>query len=97
MFFNNRPDIESNVRKRYHIDTNSKIALFAPTFRRGMKSQSFGLDFLKLSNALTKRFGGSWVILFRNHNFVKGKQCFPNTIDVSMYDDMQDCYMFLTY
>lgn len=90
VFFNNRPDIESNVRKRYHIDTNSKIALFAPTFRRGMKSQSFGLDFLKLSNALTKRFGGNWVILFRNHNFVKGKQCFPNTIDVSMYDDMQE-------
>ncbi|GAA6292038.1 hypothetical protein F220043C3_04720 [Enterocloster asparagiformis] len=90
LFFVKRPDIEDKIRNRFMIDANIKIVLFAPTFRRGMKSQTFDLDFLALINTLKKRFGGEWVIFFRNHNFIKGKQCFPDSIDVSAYDDMQE-------
>lgn len=91
LFFQERPDIKTKIRSMYGIDANKKIVLFAPTFRRGMKSNTYGLDFDKVLTSLSERFGGEWVILFRNHYFVKSKQSyFQKCIDVSAYDDMQE-------
>ncbi|MBR4887534.1 MAG: CDP-glycerol glycerophosphotransferase family protein [Clostridia bacterium] len=90
VLFGEHPEICAKVRKFYHLDDKVKLAMFAPTFRRGMKSDTFGMDFDVVRNALSKRFGGEWVILFRNHNFVKGKQSYGGAVDVSGYHDMQE-------
>jgi CDP-glycerol glycerophosphotransferase len=55
-----------------------------------MKSSTFGMDFKKICDAFSKRFGGKWILLFRNHNFVKAKNKFAGAIDVSGYHDMQE-------
>ena len=55
-----------------------------------MKSSTFGMDFEKVCEAFSKRFGGEWVMLFRNHNFVKAKGTYAGVIDVSAYHDMQE-------
>lgn len=90
VFFQDQDAICKKVRNHYNIDAAVHLAMFAPTFRRGMKSDTFGMDFDMVRNALSQRFGGEWVILFRNHNFVKGKQKYGGAIDVSAYHDMQE-------
>ena len=90
VFFENQEEICRKVRKHYNIGENKRMAIFAPTFRRGMKADTFGMDFELVCNALQEKFGGEWVILFRNHNFVKGKQTFSGIVDVSGYHDMQE-------
>ena len=91
VFFEKHPEISNKIRHHYGIDSETKILLYAPTFRRGWKANTYGLDFSLLLNALHQRFGGQWVIFFRNHNFIKSKQSYyQNAIDVSGYDDMQE-------
>lgn len=89
-FFADQEATVRKVREYYGLDEDKRLAIFAPTFRRGMKSDTFGMDFEQVRAALSRRFGGEWVILFRNHNFVKGKQKFGGAIDVSAYHDMQE-------
>ena len=89
-FFADQTATVRKVREYYGIAGDKRLAIFAPTFRRGMKSDTFGMDFDAVTTALSNRFGGEWVILFRNHNFVKGKQKFGGAIDVSAYHDMQE-------
>lgn len=91
IFFEIHNELNEKIRKDFGIKDSDKIVLFAPTFRRGMKSNTYGMDFEVLRNVLHGKFGGNWVILFRNHNFVKGKQNYYNgAIDVSGYNDMQE-------
>jgi CDP-glycerol glycerophosphotransferase len=52
------------------------------------------MDFKKICDAFSKRFGGKWVLLFRNHNFVKAKNTYAGAIDVSAYHDMQELMYF---
>ncbi len=94
LFFENRPDIIEKVRNYYGIEEGVKAVLFAPTFRVGMKSSTFGMDFKKICDAFSERFGGKWVLLFRNHNFVKAKNTYAGAIDVSGYHDMQELMYF---
>jgi len=89
-FFEDYEKVTAKVRKHYNIEPDKRLAMFAPTFRRGMKSDTYGMDFDMVRAALKERFGGDWVILFRNHNFVKGKQKYPGAVDVSGYHDMQE-------
>ena len=90
VFFGDQTQIVEKIRNYYDLDKDVRMAIFAPTFRRGMKSNTFGMDFDMVRSALSKRFGGKWVILFRNHNLVKGKQKFSGAVDVSAYHDMQE-------
>ena len=94
LFFEDRPDIMEKVRTFYGIEKDVKTVLFAPTFRVGMKSSTFGMDFKKICDAFSERFGGKWVLLFRNHNFVKAKNTYAGAIDVSAYHDMQELMYF---
>lgn len=90
VFFEDPTAVDKKVREFYGIDSDKHLAIFAPTFRRGMKSDTYGMDFYLVRQALEKRFGGEWIILFRNHNFVKSKQKYTGAIDVSAYHDMQE-------
>jgi len=90
VFFADNQMIVEKVKKHYNIDSNKKLVLFAPTFRRGMKLDTFGMNFEETCKALSERFGGEWILLFRNHNFVKVKKKHRGSIDVSDYHDMQE-------
>ena len=90
IFFTEQMPTREKILRFYNISPDIHLVMFAPTFRRGMKSDTFGMDFELVCNALSERFGGKWVMLFRNHNFVKGKQKYDGAIDVSAYHDMQE-------
>lgn len=90
IFFAEHPEIREKICSHYGIDPDTKMVIFAPTFRVGMKSSTFDMDFEKVCDAFSQRFGGKWVVLFRNHSFVKVKGTYAGAIDVSSYHDMQE-------
>lgn len=72
---------------------NKNILLYAPTFRGDYEQESSILDEISIRNALTLKFGGEWVILYRLHPMAAAQRMFDKkeaTIDVSSYPDMQD-------
>ena len=89
IFFTDYSEVVKKVRKECGVPDGKKIALYAPTFRRGFKIGDMLFDFRRFKAALSKRFGGEWVVLYRGHYFVKNN---PKTdsIDVSRYEDMQE-------
>ena len=78
---------KERVKKLYGVE--QKIVLFAPTFRNSYVSETHSLDFLALKTALSKRFGGEWIVFYRKHYFSKGNTE-GDFIDCSDYADMQE-------
>ena len=78
------------VRETYGLN-DEKILIYAPTFRNGFVSDTHGLDFAAVRNAMKTRFGGEWVIFYRGHGFVEGEVTVEERVtDVTGYADMQE-------
>ena len=84
------------IRKFYDIPADNKIILYAPTYRKGKRSEptDYNLDVAGIVEAAKERFGGEWSILYRMHYFIQ-KRLPEDTmgqqiIDVTDYGDMQD-------
>ena len=91
LFFEEQAGIVVQVRKRLGISSENRVVLYAPTFRKELTSRSDTVDFKRLSSALNGRFGGKWIVLFRDHCFIEEKgRCQPYITDVSEYPDMQE-------
>lgn len=104
IFINRREEIYQYIRERYHMPQDSKIALFAPTFRGGSQkgnrqvfTDESTIDFNRLVNALERKFGGTWFVFLRLHPQLAAQFAqFPltngaaNMIDVSQADDMNE-------
>lgn len=96
-------ELKSKVVKKCNIDYNSKILLYAPTFRKSYVKNPYDIDFVKLKKILEKN-GEKWEILVRLHPNVKCiKEKMKNLkscIDVTNYDDIQElilaCDMLIT-
>lgn len=86
-----RKEKAASIKKKIGIDDSSKILLYAPTYRRGDHSPVRYFQFDSLRKHLSKRFGGEWIILIRQHYFVKSESVLgANVKDVSNYEDMQE-------
>lgn len=86
----------SEIKKKILGDCQSKIVLYAPTFRKDKNTACYKLDFSKLKESLHSTFGGEWQILTRLHPHLINCQLFNNTdgiIDVTHYDDIQELLM----
>lgn len=57
----------AKVRKHYQLKENTKIALYAPTFRNENSLEQYDIDFENFLKALRLKFGGDWVIILRLH------------------------------
>ncbi|MCD7825914.1 MAG: CDP-glycerol glycerophosphotransferase family protein [Clostridiaceae bacterium] len=82
--------VKELVYKYYKIDSTVKLLLYAPTFRDSLNTDLYNLDFNRICNALSKRFGGQWVVMVRMHQLISAKTEQENVINASMYPDMQD-------
>lgn len=85
---------KSFIYEKYKIPEGKKLCLYGPTFRDDGDLSPYKLDYDRLCEALSKRFGGEWIILTRFHNATKKKlkdYVFPkNVINVSGYPDIQE-------
>lgn len=91
-----RPHAEQirRVRDFYQIPAETRLLLFAPTFRGSTKhaeKEEQSLAIQACLSALSHRFGGSWRALYRAHYFTSTSVPTTDTvINVSGYPDMQE-------
>lgn len=87
--------INKKIKKMYNIDLDEKIFLYAPTFREKNENGSFvELDYNKIKDMLSKKFGGKWKVVVRFHEKERNKH--PDydkeydVIDATFYPDIQE-------
>ena len=83
----NNSYLNDKVKNYFGIDSNTRIALYAPTYRNKAEWMEFEpLDSNKVAHALKVKFGGEWIILFRAHHLSVNSKDFS----ASDYPDMQE-------
>lgn len=95
---------QRNFRNKFNLPHESKIVMYAPTFREsaenGKRSVSLGiwsLDFVMLLDNMEKRFGGTWYLCMRVHPQLapsvkeyKNALLGDRVIDASQEDDLYE-------
>ena len=95
--FNFTPEQVASYKEKYHIPTDKKILLYAPTWRESLQDNEGhftlknGIDF----NRLFDLIGDDYVILYRAHHQIKSHELPESSqlIDVSSVDDVEDLYL----
>lgn len=90
--------LKDKVFEKYHISNDSKLVMYAPTFRSLNEIDNFGFNVEKLIKSFKDRFSGNWKLLLRFHPNVAtfplpeifAKHLSDFVINVTRYDDMQD-------
>jgi len=67
VFFHKNSRDENTMRKKLQIDENTKVLLYAPTYRSYTNEEN-PLDFEKIIEALEKKTGKKWIIVSRAHH-----------------------------
>ena len=108
---NGKEQARQKVRKSYNLSLDTKIIMYAPTFRGGsqgikrtIEKGDHAPDFDVLLKALKKRFDGDWIVILRLHPQLTARHIASNKngrfIDVSKVDDMYEllagCDAFMT-
>ena len=91
-----------DVRARYNLSKDTRIIMYAPTFRGGSQEMNRTIekgdhapDYDSMLQALEKRFGGKWVVFLRLHPQLTARHIQSGVkdsrlIDVSKEDDMYE-------
>ena len=94
IFFNKDISIVNDIRTKLGVNEETKICIFAPTYRKNNDMSWCTLDLQKVKEHLHKKFNCKWVILVRLHphlfdiktDSLKGE----DIIDTTKYPDMQE-------
>lgn len=88
--------VRDKICKQFHIPTEKKILLYAPTYRdqKDLSFSQYDLDMNLVLETLKKRFGREYVLIYRFHQMLyrydEGKSFYPYGINVSMYPDVME-------
>lgn len=98
----NRINTKKKIVRKYGIEYEKRIVLYAPTFRYSIVSQTdrkkavetYDINMKMVLGQLCERFGGEYLLLYRIHHRVRCvldlNGLFPDGIDVTDYEDMQE-------
>lgn len=67
ILYNDRELTAGKVREFYHLSPDTKLLLYAPTFRNSKDLSCYHFDYGGMLDALHRRWGGEWKILLRLH------------------------------
>lgn len=91
---NNPEKFITKVRDFFGIPHNSKIVLYAPTYRKGRNTDKMQINGQKVLEALSNKFGNSWYMLKRLHPTMTQRanelDYDSHIINASEYDDVQE-------
>jgi CDP-glycerol glycerophosphotransferase len=93
MFFIDYSTVKQKVFEFYGIDKQSRLVLYAPTFRGDHYRPDVPATFFnvqKLIDALNKKFHGNFMLLYRAHQFYDNMPYQQFAINASVYPDMQE-------
>ncbi|MEI5907737.1 CDP-glycerol glycerophosphotransferase family protein [Bacillus spongiae] len=94
VLFQNDENKREEVLKKLNIKKNTKIVLYAPTFRKDHNDHVYNVDYSKVVDSLSRKFGGKWKVLVKLHphllaqskHLLNGQE----VMDVTKYDDIQE-------
>jgi CDP-glycerol glycerophosphotransferase len=93
LFQNNRLK-RNNILTKLNLAPDTKIVLYAPTFRKNNSLEVYDLGYDQIGEKLKSKFGGEWKILVKLHPHLISKSneltCGEKTLDVTSYDDIQE-------
>ncbi|MBE5961186.1 MAG: hypothetical protein E7256_07340 [Lachnospiraceae bacterium] len=69
-FIKGNPEKAAQVKRRLSIPDDTKIVLYAPTYRDGSDVTAYQFDFEQTRKAMEKRFGGRFIMIVRLHPLV---------------------------
>ena len=93
---------KKKIREIYNISPNTRILMYAPTFRAGsqgtdraIKCDGLNLKFSSVIKSFEKRFGGKWIVFLRLHPQLSARNLSyeisdNNVINTSNYDDIYE-------
>ena len=95
IFFSDYTEISLKAKQRLGINKDTKVVLFAPTYRGNVRYQQYKmeLDVQKCLDAVNKRWGGEWVFVYRTHilsNSLDKRKIPAHAINASYYEEMQE-------
>ena len=67
LYFGNVGGIRKKIRKFYGLPVDARIVIYVPTWRQDRKANFYHLDFSRVLEAFTARFGGDWYMLMSMH------------------------------
>jgi len=86
--------VKEKVRGYFDLDENTKILIYAPTFRADYSVDAYKLNFNELIKVVEKKIGGKWCVLVRLHPNVSYKSNFINynskVMNATHYEDMYE-------
>lgn len=99
-----RTQIRQVIRNRYNLPADKRIVLYAPTFRSGAQkgkkqvtANPITIDFERITDALSHKFGGDWIVMLRLHPQLAAiydqmplNEKYDCTMDVSQADDTSE-------
>lgn len=85
---------KSNIKKKLNISNDTKLVLYAPTFRNNDNLEVYNLEYKKVLENLKVKFGGEWkfCIKLHPHLITKSDQLKygKDVLDFTKYDDIQE-------
>lgn len=94
ILFEERMPLLEKVQAHYGLPAGSRIALYAPTFRKNGDMSVYQLPFAEIADALGKKFGGQWYVLARLHPHLSARtDCIrysDRVLQATDYDDVQE-------
>lgn len=87
-------DKRKEILSSLNLSINSKVILYAPTFRKNNRLDVYDLDYEKIINQLKESFGEQWVFLVKLHPHLLSKSSElvhgKGVLNVTAYDDIQE-------
>jgi len=83
-------EAKKQVFEYLNLSKNTRLALYAPTYRDNMDAYGQYPDFARMEKALKTRFGGEWKIAYRGHHVYYKNNVQAECLNATDYMDMQD-------
>ncbi len=94
LYFHDPSPMRRMIRQYYHLEEETNLVLYVPTWREDRKLHVYHLDFEGCLSAFEKRFGGRWVMLVRLHPNVNAADFdihyTDRVLNASSYDNSQE-------
>lgn len=94
LFFKENLGKRESILEKLGISSDTRILLYAPTFRTGNHTTAYNINYEKLIETLRANFGGEWMIVIKLHPHLLSEaeqmSYGKNVINVTAYDDVQE-------